>query len=209
IGTIPAWMESLPLTSLSLSNTNMEGSIPAGLMMKSSLKKVYLSESEFTGLGDFSARTDKSSMSIYIDDNRIPIADIERYFTAANTHPFSSFSYGNQRLQAPAADQHATELSELRIEAPDAGTHGVYLWEKLTGVEWMDVGHLNESSDPRIFSISSSSIEHSGQYRYTVTNSWLPDFQVISDPINVQVVPVNADPVDRLYNGIITAVRWR
>lgn len=208
-GTIPEWFEDLPLKSLQLSNTNMEGPIPAGLMMKSSLKSIYLYDSEFTGLGDFSSRADKSGMKIYIENNRIPVTDIERYFTAADTHPFHTFSYGGQQLPEPDSLQYPAELSELRIEAPDAGTHGVYLWEKLIGSEWTDVGHLNESSEPHIFSIASASAEHNGQYRYTVTNNWMEDIHISSSTIDVEVVPVNATPVDRLYNGLITAARWR
>ncbi|HEY3405545.1 MAG TPA: hypothetical protein VGK59_19315, partial [Ohtaekwangia sp.] len=174
-GTIPSSWQSLnQLATIDLKYDSLSGDIPAWLMNKASVKTFDLNNNQFTSLPDFSARTDKASLVIHIENNRIPIADIERYFTGVNTHPFDSLFYSGQQLAEPVSAQQVMLTTELRIDAPHGGVHGVYLWEKLINGTWTNINHLNYSSSPQSFVRTTAAVDDAGSYRYTVTNSWMP-----------------------------------
>lgn len=209
-GGIPDELQSLnKLTLVSLNLTNLEGPIPSWLMNKPTLKEFYLNDSKFTSLPDFSARTDKASLIINVQNNLIPAADIERYFTGANTHPFNTFLYGPQKIASLDTVIHAPLNNVLRIVAPSGGSHGVYLWERKIDDVWTDVTSQNQSTEPDIFEIQNVTADWNGTYRYTVTNAWLPDVHYESGPLDVIITDALVTEIKPLYNGIISAVRWR
>ncbi|HEY3402416.1 MAG TPA: RHS repeat-associated core domain-containing protein [Ohtaekwangia sp.] len=211
-GTIPTtWQNLNKLTRLQVyGNPLVTGSVPAGLANQPTLKSFGLSNSSYTGFPNISARTDKSTISVSISGNQIPVADIERYFTGPNTHAFALFNYGAQRVPEIDSLRHVPLTSALNIEAPSGGTHAVYLWEKLENSTWTNINNQNESSSPNIFAVASTNSAHAGIYRYTVTNTWMPDFRIESGPIEIQITEaINNAPSERLYNGQITAARWR
>ncbi len=210
-GGIPSSMQALnKLTLVDLKESNLSGDIPEWLMKKSTIKTYNLEGNNFTSLPDFSSRTDKASLSIYIDNNQIPASHIERYFTASNTHPFSIFSYGPQQNTKLVSAVNAPLHNVLKIEAPSGGTHGVYLWEKKVDGVWTNVGSENESTIANVFEVTSVTAADAGIYRYTVTNSWLADIRYESGEIEVTVTDaLSAGKASRLYNGLITSARWR
>jgi RHS repeat-associated protein len=209
-GTIPNELEALTkLTIVDLKFTNLSGPIPAWLMNRPTLKEFRLNNSKFTSLPDFSARTDKASLIINVENNFIPTADIERYFTGANAHPFSTFTYGPQQVSDIDTVIHAPLNDALRIEAPSGGTHGVYLWERLVNDVWTNISSQNQSAVPNVFQIQNVTPAWNGIYRYTVTNTWLSGIHIESGSLEVIITDPLTTGIKPLYNGMITSVRWR
>ncbi|SHI02911.1 RHS repeat-associated core domain-containing protein [Chryseolinea serpens] len=197
-GTIPEELQALTkLTIVDLKFTSLKGDIPAWLMNRSTLKEFRLNDAKFTGLPDFSARTDKASLIIYIQNNEIPVRQIEPYFTAAGKHPFKAFTYGPQRS---TIEQQLTVApgAVLKLVAPDGGVHGVYAWEKFTGGAWVNVGASSQNADPKIFELADMNEDKTGTYRYTVTNSWLPDIRFESGELHVQLFDALQTGIDNL-----------
>ncbi|HEY3387537.1 MAG TPA: hypothetical protein VGK46_13565, partial [Saprospiraceae bacterium] len=148
-GSIPAWIGGLPIRSLLLgtndftgtlptqyqnfsnirnfdvSHTKITGAIPSALTIRPTLRLANFSNSNFTTLEDLSSRAIKANLNLKVNVNKIPISEIERYFTGPNIHPFDSLFYGSQQL-AHLDTIRTIENSPLNISAPSGGVHGVY-----------------------------------------------------------------------------------
>src|SRR5690606_31306335 len=105
---------------------------------------------------------------------------------SADDHLFQDFDYAPQRI-ASQENLYIPLSGELKIEAPKGGVHGVYLWERLINGVWTNVNSLNEASQANIFTIQNVDESWAGTYRYTVTNTWVPDLTFESGPIEVQI----------------------
>lgn len=82
--------------------------------------------------------------------------------------------------------------------------------ERLVNGAWTSINQLNEAADDKSFIIESATEGIAGTYRYRVSNSWVTDLVFESGPIEVQITEaVSTEPIKPLYNGMITAVRWR
>ena len=209
-GEIPSTLQSLTkLNYIDVQGNKLEGAIPQWLVMMPALKDHWFNNNDFTGYPDVSSRTDKGSLSIHIENNALPIANIERYFTAPNTHPFKVFTYGPQKYADFSSSLYVPLNDHLVIEAPDGGREATYTWEKLIDGTWTDVGYQNQgTANP--FIIEYVSPAQAGKYRYSVSNTWLPAFVFSSGEITVTITDaVSGVEAKRFYNGIISAVRWR
>lgn len=175
-------------------------------------KLTYLSAqgNALTSFPTFTSHVNKANLEIFVQNNKLDFSDIESNFTAAGVHPFKTFVYSPQPnpLTVPA-DLSVVIDNELKIEAPSGGTHGVYLWEKMINGTWTSVNAQNQSSVPNEFVRTNSQESDAGTYRYTVTNSWVPNLSFESGPIEVLTSDAPVTSVNALYNGIITSVRWR
>jgi len=210
-GTIPeSWQSLTNLTVLQVSNNaKLGGALPSWLVNSSKLKTMRFYDCSFTQFPDISARTDKSSLQISIQNNRIPVADIERYFSAANVQPFATFTYGPQQAEPAATPVYVPLHSDLSLSAVSGGTHGVYVWEKLVNGTWTDITSTNQSTEANKLVLSDAAAAMGGSYRYKVTNSWMPAILYQSNPIEVTITDAAAQSGKALFNGMISSVRWR
>ncbi|HEY8938507.1 MAG TPA: hypothetical protein VIM65_24975, partial [Cyclobacteriaceae bacterium] len=220
-GTIPDQLQNFSnIRNLDLSHALLSGAIPAWLASKTALRRITLNDNSFTSFPDISARTDKALLIINIQNNQIPITDIEKYFTAANTTQFSTFVYSPQTssLVTPASVM-LEATNSLTIEAPAGGTHGVYTWEKLSNSNWANVSSRNQSTTPNIFLLSNVKGSDAGTYRYTVTNTLIggisyqavTDVDVsdpIGDAINAWAFQYKYDTRNRLIAKKIPGADW-
>ncbi len=198
-GGIPDEMQALnKLTVVDFKYSNLEGAVPEWLMKKPTIKTYALNNNNFTSLPDFSSRTDKASLTINLENNQIPSEHIERYFTAANVHPFNVFSYGPQKNTKLISAVRAPLFNVLKVEAPSGGLHGVYVWEKLVNDAWTNVNQLDENSLSNIFQINSVSTYWQGAFRYTVTNTWMPAIKFESGIIEINTVNEALETLDLL-----------
>ncbi|MFM9841176.1 MAG: RHS repeat-associated core domain-containing protein [Cyclobacteriaceae bacterium] len=211
-GPVPDFLQSLTkLTLADLKFNNFEGTVPAWLMNMPSMKTFILNNNKFTGLPDFSARTDKASLTINLENNAFLVADIERYFTAPNMQPFKKLTYSPQVGKVVSANLFVAENGQLKIESVQSGAHNIFTWQKQdAGGNWVNVTADNQGA-ASTFTVSLAAPSRQGIYRYKITNTWLGDFEVTSDPVTVTITdPISATtsaPV--LYNGLITTARWR
>jgi len=210
-GTIPeAWQGLINLTQLQLGNNEkLTGAIPLWLANNPKLTQMDFSGCSFTQFPDISSRTDKSALVISIQGNRIPVVDIERYFTAANVQPIGTFTYGPQQNELVVSPVYIPQHSELSLVAVFGGVHGVYVWEKLVNGAWTNISSTNQSSDGKTFVMQNASMAMAGSYRYAVTNSWMSDIVYQGAPIEVVITDAPVESGKALYNGMISSVRWR
>ncbi|HEY8935920.1 MAG TPA: hypothetical protein VIM65_11895, partial [Cyclobacteriaceae bacterium] len=216
-GTIPDQLQNFSnIRNLDLSHALLSGAIPAWLASKTALRRIALNDNSFTSFPDFSARTDKALLIINIQNNQIPITDIERYFTAANTTPFNTFTYSPQTtsIAAPATVQLKT-TNTLTIEAPSGGTHGVYVWEKLNNSDWANVSSRNQSTTPNTFLLTNVKGSDAGTYRYTVTNTLVGgiSYQSITDvdvldPMDLFAYQYKYDSLNRMIAKKVPGAAW-
>jgi RHS repeat-associated protein len=209
-GKIPVELQNLSkLRLIAIAKADLSGEIPSWLMNKASLKTFQLWSNKFTSLPSIAARTDKNTLQVSVDGNQIPIEQLETYFTAANTQPFALYTYGPQANSSLVNEIGLPANGEFRIQAPSGGAHGVYLWERLVNGNWVSINAQNTSSTPNAFVIPSAASDMAGTYRYTVTNSWMPQILFASGPIEVTITEAANATVTPLYNGLITSMRWR
>ncbi len=210
-GTIPLSLQNLNnIKELDLSFTKLTGEIPGYLVNKTSLRRLAVNDANFRNLPNFSTRSDRSLLSIFVQNNAIQLKDIESNFTGTATHPYANFTYTPQRNPFQVSSLSIPVGGELRIDAPDGGAHGIYEWERWVNGVWTSINQLNEAANDKSFIIGSATDEIAGSYRYRVSNSWVTDLVFEGGPIDVQITdPVSTDPIKPLYNGMITAVRWR
>jgi RHS repeat-associated protein len=210
-GTIPSTYSNLSaLRLVDFSFTQLTGAIPLTMVSRTALKKMYFNDSKFTSFPNISSRTDKSTVTVTIQNNQIPISNIEANFTAVNVHGFAQFTYAQQINTVLQTVYTFPQGTDMNIETLDGGIHGTYLWERLIDGAWTDITSSNESSAPNIFLITNPSADRSGSYRYRIRNTWLPDLDIQSGTFDVQITDaVLTGTIKPLYNGIITAARWR
>jgi RHS repeat-associated core domain len=210
-GTIPPSLQNLNnIKNLNLSFTKLTGEIPDYFVSKTSLRWLEINDANFTGLPNFSTRSDRALLTILVQNNAIQLNDIEANFIGAAAHPFLDFTYQPQRNPFQLSSLSIPVGDELRIDAPDGGMHGIYEWERLINGVWTSINQLNEGADEKSFIIGSATEGTAGTYRYRVSNSWVTDLVFESGLIEVQITDaVSTEPIKPLYNGMITAVRWR
>jgi RHS repeat-associated protein len=219
-GEIPSSWQNLNLKQLYLDSTNVTGPLPDWLPGKTSLKILDVTGSRFTRLpAGFKSRVDASTFTLGVSGNQIPVADLEANLTGPDAFNFKDFTFELQAYTPDVGPFEITLGTQLELTAIDGGVHGVYVWQKLNNSEWQDINSLNESSSPRIFRVDEMKPSDAGSYRYTVTNTWISEFEYTSPEIQVNLKRVTVledlifqykyDHRNRVVGSKVPGAQWQ
>jgi RHS repeat-associated protein len=146
---------------------------------------------------------------ITLNDNLLDF-NILDYLPHGTTYN-SRFTYFPQQEFAPETPRvPVAENGSLSITGRLLGPTSTMIWERSSdGNTWEDISYLNEDGTGENFYLSTFSLSDQGVYRWRQVDSTHPNGEIRSSSIEVQLTDaVNESPIDKLYNGLITSVRW-
>lgn len=212
-GEIPASMGNLTeLHTLYLNTNKLEGAIPESIASIPTLVNLYAYSNNITSIPTTYAN--REQLYLYIYQNNLDFSDLEPLFSAPGVHGFMG-TYALTQKPIAAPDIIDVPLNNyLIIEAADAGAHGSIVWEYQAEntSTWVEVNHLNDDQTQVRFLKVAFQPGDAGKYRYRQTNTWVvPGVTLYSEEIIVRSVDAVSATIQttRLFNGMITATRWR
>jgi RHS repeat-associated protein len=209
-GPIPAQLGSLSaLQSLNLSYNQLSGVAPEALKNLNSAVLINVSNNKLTAFPDFTTFANKAGLTLNVSSNQIPFGYYEQYFDNVGNHSFATLTVSPQKIFEYSAINVPTGQT-LTITIPDPGNFTSIIWEKQqSNNTWQVVNGINEDTSLKTFRKSNCTSGDAGLYRWTLTNSRVTG--TISSQ-EIQVMLTDALPITSakaLYNGLITAARWR
>jgi RHS repeat-associated protein len=210
-GPIPSQLGNLTsLNQLALFGNRLSGTVPNTLLNLVNVTTIDLSNNNLTSFPDFSSFVNKNLLTINLSNNQIPFGYYEQYFTASGTHSFASLVVSPQKV-FDAQPVYAPANEPLRITIPNVGLYTTVVWEKQqSNGAWVNVSTVNEDPTQKTFLKNEVAADDAGYYRWQLTNA------SVSGTISTNPIPVTltdalpeSNSASALYNGTITAVRWR
>jgi RHS repeat-associated protein len=179
------------LQYVNLSGNQFSGEVPSTLMTNFP-GYADLSKNRFTSLSS-SFWTGYPGGTIHLEENYL---SLEALTPIANISQNSEIYYSPQR----AVPDPSTVTVEVGSPLTFSGGFGQTSWEKLQGTTWV--------SAPSV--IQQAQFEDTGKFRWKSIITTPIALTALSDDITVYVTqPADNTPVERKYNGLITAMRWR
>jgi len=210
-GEIPSALTGLSaLQTLDLHSNLLTGNVPAGLASIATLKLVDVQSNELTGFANFSSAVNKANLKLSFSQNRISFDVMEQNMTGINQHGFSSLSMVPQKPFNEITRISVARGAVLTIPARSAGAHGTMIWEwqPVGSSTWTTVTAQNEDATQKTFKLSGFQSAKAGNYRYRMTNTWIPGTTLESVSILVTVGDYQAQWMDltgvQQSNGILT-----
>jgi Leucine-rich repeat (LRR) protein len=178
-GVIPTEICSLTkLERLGLAYNRFTGNIPDGIMYLNTLNYFYISENLFDGIPDLSAID-----SSFCSNNKLTFEDFERNLDAIKTG--SAFiEYIPQLPFSHEYDTTAIEENPFTLSIPCGGIYNHYKWYK-DGIQ------LTGAPDASDLVFQSIQLSDAGTYHITVTNDSVPDLELTSLPVHLNVLNKN------------------
>jgi RHS repeat-associated protein len=184
---------------------NLFTSFPASILTVPG-SYINLDDNKITTIPGFGSHVNKTGLTLSVKNNYLDFAQLEPQVAAG----LLSFVYLPQNNPKPVGTIDVPLNRSLSINAPDGGTNGVYVWEKNVNGVWVNINSQNQSGQSYNFIVAAVTVEHAGSYRYTVSNTLITGLTFASGAFQVRITDaINESPVLALYNGQITAARWR
>jgi RHS repeat-associated protein len=191
IRTLPANITSATnLTTLYLDSLQL-AQVPNWSANFPKLSYFSVNHNNLTSIPSFTAHANKANLQYIVSRNKLDFGDLEPNFTAANTHPYQTFTYSPQEELGEEQTLYWTSgnADTLRVVTP--GSYNLYQWQKKDNVgAWTDLS--GATSFELIF--PSVAIADSGQYRLKVTNQWVTGLDLYSKPISIKVTEGTLPP---------------
>lgn len=195
---------------------NQFTSIPSSVLNLPKLIQLKFNYNKLTSIPNIAQAVNKANLSADLMYNYLDFTDLEPLF-ATVPHGIKSLTYGGQYVTNlnGGTTVPVPQGSTLILQAPPKGTYTTVTWERQTGpTTWTNVNSLNEDPTGQTFKLSNVTSAINGYvYRVRMSNTRVTGVQLTGDPLAVQVtesyVANDTDPANALYNGMITAMRWR
>jgi Leucine-rich repeat (LRR) protein len=179
-GPIPDTLQSLTkLRLVDFKFNNFEGQVPSWLMNRATMKTFILNDNKFTNVPDFSARTDKATLTINLENNQLDFSKLEQLKGLAIT----ALTFTPQK---PISDFSTIgyTTSSLVIPARPTGQYSTVVWEKQQpDGSWLNVNSVNQDPTQKTFAKSSPAASDLGVYRWSMTNTLVTGMTLQSVPI--------------------------
>lgn len=216
-GTVPSAFSSLTkLQTLHLARNSLTGGLPSQMGSFAQIATVDVSENQFSTLPNFSQSANKANLTLNVGQNALDFTDMEPIMDGPAHTALASFTRDTQAELAETDEITVGDDAKLQIiPSVSAGAHGmISKWEfKAEGTtDWIDITNKDEDATHAKLILSNLGTSNTGYYRYQQTNLWVTGVTLTSEPIHVTVTftsNASSYKVDRMYNGVITAIRWR
>jgi RHS repeat-associated protein len=214
-GVFPDVSNLTKLEKIDGTNNQFTG-ISSSVLNLPKLIQLKFNYNKLTSIPNIAQAVNKANLTAELMYNYLDFTDLEPLF-ATVPHGIYSLKYGGQYVTNfnGGTTVPVPQGSTLILQAPPKGTYTTVTWERQTGpTTWTNVNSLNEDATGQTFKLSNVTSAINGYvYRVKMSNTRVTGVQLTSDPLTVQVtesyVANDADPANKLYNGLITAMRWR
>ncbi len=179
-GTIPNELQTLTkLALVDLKFNKLVGSVPTWLAAMPTMKTFILNDNNFNDVPDFSARADKATLTIRLENNQLDFSKLEQLKALA----MPSLTISPQKLISDISTIGYT-TSSLLIPARPTGQYSTVVWEKQQpDGSWLNVNSVNQDPTQKTFAKSSPAASDLGVYRWSMTNSLVTGMTLQSVPI--------------------------
>ncbi|MFZ6013072.1 MAG: LamG-like jellyroll fold domain-containing protein [Bacteroidota bacterium] len=203
-GDFPATVSNCTNITYIRAANNKFTSIPSSLLSLTKLNYLNFQSNELTAIPNLATHPNKVNLAAYFQYNYIDLNSWEPIFTNAGGHGIKTLGYTPQN-KFKVTKVYQPQAGTLTLTPVGKGSSGAVNWEKKVGTNWSSVG----TADP--YQVANVTTAAAGTYRWTLTNTTVPSLTLQSDNIEVEIT--DAAPATNstiaLYNGLITAARWR
>ncbi|MCF6361704.1 MAG: hypothetical protein L3J29_13210 [Cyclobacteriaceae bacterium] len=181
---IGAWPN---LSTLHLTGLGLAGPIPESIGNLTSLQILYLNSNNFTSSPDFTAHPNASNLRVYVQNNNLPIGDIEKNLIGSDMHPFTTFTYGGQmniaEIDTIVNMSMGGEFAIVNKQA--GGVYTNYQWQEWDIVSslWVDINQETNEN----YSFIPIVEDHGKKFRCRMTNDWIGGEVFYSDLVTIQI----------------------
>ncbi|MFZ6010584.1 MAG: LamG-like jellyroll fold domain-containing protein, partial [Bacteroidota bacterium] len=207
-GAFPATVSNCINLTYIRAASNKFTSIPESILSTNLSKLVYLNfqYNELTAIPNLATHVNKAKLDAYFQYNFIDFDSWEPIFTNAGGHGLKTLGYSPQKKFNGGKIYQPAEGTLVIKPSAGKGQSGVVKWEKKVGSNWTVVG-----GNDYPYQVPNVTTAANGIYRWTLTLLPISSLTLQSDDIEVVITdPLHGtNNVKALYNGMITAVRWR
>jgi len=205
-GSLPEEIGSLAkLKYLYVNNNELTGSIPASIASLNNLSRLYAYGNDLSQLVSLKELANVGSLKLLVSNNQLTFIELEKNLTGPDAHPFNTFTYAPQNSPANTI-KIAAGGDRIIVNDRAGGEHTHYDWQKWNGSAWVSLGAPDESN------LQTDGAVYGDKYRCAMTNDWATGVTIYSSTFEVkeELDDVPADfTLQPLYNGNITAMKWR
>ncbi|MCD9020187.1 LamG-like jellyroll fold domain-containing protein, partial [Parachryseolinea silvisoli] len=189
-------------------------SIPQALLTSTKLSAINLSNNALTSIPNFVDYANNSKLSMVVSLNYLGYDMLEPLVNPSTGVVITkSLTYRPQKIFDQVRRVDVPLGNTLELPATTKGTYGSIVWEKKnTNGTWTNINSTNTDNSQQTYRLLNVTAAAAGIYRWTATNTKLTSATLQSIEMDVRVVEAVKQTGDRgvaLYNGLISAARWR
>ncbi|MCD9019845.1 LamG-like jellyroll fold domain-containing protein, partial [Parachryseolinea silvisoli] len=189
-------------------------SIPQALLTSTKLSAINLSNNALTSIPNFVDYANNSKLSMVVSLNYLGYNMLEPLVNSTTGAVITkSLTYRPQKIFDQVRRVDVPLGNTLELPATTKGTYGSIVWEKKnTNGTWTNINSTNADNSQQTYRLLNVTAAAAGIYRWTATNTKLTSATLQSIEMDVRVVEAVKQTGDHgiaLYNGLISAARWR
>ncbi|MBT1686910.1 LamG-like jellyroll fold domain-containing protein [Dawidia soli] len=211
-GAFPSTVDQCPELVKLQARNNAFTSIPNSILSCTKLTTLDFRDNALTSMPVFTpSNFNTAQLTLSISNNYLGFDKLEPLFIAGTTTSiFKSLLYSPQKVNDLVSRVDVPANGALELAASPKGVNGTVAWEKKGAAgTWVAATGDTDNSN-QTYSVPNVTVPVAGFYRWTITHPTLP-LTLKSGEIEVRITDAvkastQAIPV---YNGLISAVRWR
>ncbi|MFK7981042.1 MAG: T9SS type A sorting domain-containing protein, partial [Saprospiraceae bacterium] len=177
-GGIPGVIFTLPaMEKVYLHNCEFDA-VPAEMVAKAGMTRLYLNGNNLTSLPDMASMTWGGGAKVRVQDNHLTFEDLEGNVAVTADTLVAEFKYSPQANVGEATSVEAVAGDAVTMELPVGGTANVYTWVK---------GEEEAVGSAETYTIAAVTAEDAGKYRLLVQNELVPGLDIWSEPFQLFV----------------------
>jgi len=186
-GNLPiAFADASILQTFRVGGNQLSGPIPANYFSGwNKLTTLSIAGNNFSFFPILAGNTNKANLALSVETNLLDFSSIIPNLNQG----LQSFTFTPQKLINDVTSINYSNSSLLITPRPtDANT--TVIWEKQdASTNWQNINTQNQDATQKTFKKATASESDAGVYRWTMTNSSVPDLTLQSTPINVSYAP--------------------
>lgn len=177
-GTIPGVIFTLPaMEKVYLHNCEYDA-IPAEMVTKTGMTRLYLNGNNLTSLPDMASMTWGGGAKVRVQDNHLTFEDLEGNVAVASDTLVAEFKYSPQANVGEATTVEAVAGDTVNMALAVGGSANMYTWV---------MGEETIVGDMASYSIEGVTADHAGKYRLLVQNDLVPGLDIWSEAFQLFV----------------------
>jgi RHS repeat-associated protein len=202
------------LVTLRGDNNNFT-SLPSTLLNLPALNYLNFQYNDLVAIPNLASHPNKANLNVYLQHNYLDFTNWEPIFGNTGVHGIKSLFYSPQNLFGESYQplkMYPPAGTTLSIKSASGGQYNTFTWEKkVTSTTYTSVNTSNQDATQKCYKITNVTNAVNGTYHWKISNSKVPTLILQSEDIDVIVMDALADNTSTraLYNGLISAARWR
>ena len=177
-GGIPGVVFTLPAMEKVYLHDCEYDAVPAEVLTKTGMTRLYLNGNNLTSLPDMTSMTWGDGAKVRVHENHLTFEDLEGNVVVSTAAGVEEFRYSPQANVGEATDVEAVAGDAITMELPVGGSANVYTWVK---------GEDEVVGDMATYTIGAVAAADAGKYRLLVQNDLVPGLDIWSEPFQLFV----------------------